>query len=304
MRGHREGRGAPAVARRAVALLTAALLLGACASSVARAPRWRLPPDGILSVQLQGTPSASSTGGVVVGRCVRVIGESRCVVPRLYEFDLYVDSSISGDETTIDRAAVRAVHRLGDYAICYVDAGTWEDWRPDARSFPRAVLGRPVAGWPGERWLDVADAGKLLPIMARRARLCAEAGFDAIDWDNVDGDDQATGFRITAAEQLAYDRALARIAHRLGLAVALKNDYGQAGRLVESFDFAVDEQCVAYDECQELAPFVRAGKPVFDLEYPPVPPRVCSAARAAGVEAEVAGLALRFSPLRPCPPGR
>jgi hypothetical protein len=289
----------------ALGALAETLLVSGCSAPVRPTSLgWPRPPSGVLSVQLQETPSAASTGGVVVGRCVRPLGGGSCVVPRLYEFDLYVDSSISGDDDTVDVAAVRAVHRLGGYAICYVDAGTWEDWRPDAGSFPRAVLGRPDAGWPGERWLDVAERTVLLPIMARRARLCARAGFDAIDWDNVDGDDQATGFHITAADQLAYDRALARIAHRLHLAVALRNDFAQAGALVGSFDFAVDEQCVADDECQQLAPFVRAGKPVFDLEYPPPPHGLCAASRAAGIEAEAAGLALRFSPLRPCPLAR
>ena len=37
--------------------------------------------------------------------------------------------------------------------------------------------------------------------------------------------------------------------------------------LVGSFDFAVNEQCAEYCECDALAPFVRAGKAVFHAEY-------------------------------------
>ena len=43
---------------------------------------------------------------------------------------------------------------LGRKVVCYIDAGTWEDWRPDAAQFTTSLLGR-SNGWPGERWLDV-----------------------------------------------------------------------------------------------------------------------------------------------------
>jgi hypothetical protein len=37
--------------------------------------------------------------------------------------------------------------------------------------------------------------------------------------------------------------------------------------LVRDFDWALNEQCFEYDECERLAPFVRAGKAVFVAEY-------------------------------------
>jgi hypothetical protein len=35
---------------------------------------------------------------------------------------------------------VRRLHGQGARAVCYVNAGAWEDWRPDADRYPPAVL--------------------------------------------------------------------------------------------------------------------------------------------------------------------
>jgi hypothetical protein len=32
--------------------------------------------------------------------------------------------------------------------------------------------------------------------------------------------------------------------------------------------FSVNEQCAEHSECETFAPFVKAGKPVFHIEYP------------------------------------
>ena len=170
--------------------------------------------------------------------------------------------------------ALRAATHGGG-VVCYIDAGTWENWRPDASRFPRSLLGQPDGSWAGERWLDIARfPGALARIMANRARMCKRKGFNAIDFDNVDGYTNSTGFHLTGAEQLRYDVFLANTAHRLGLAVALKNDLEQIPRLVKYFDFAVDEQCFQYRECLSsqnggfgLDEFTRAHKAVFDIEY-------------------------------------
>lgn len=162
---------------------------------------------------------------------------------------------------------VAAVHVLGKRAVCYIDVGTWENWRPDAKRFPASVLGRPDAGWPGERWLDIRRLGILLPLMRTRFARCVAKGFDAVDPDNVNGVENATGFKLTVEEQLAYDRAIASLAHHDGLAVALKSYPEEAKALEKSFDFVVNEQCVQYQECRQLAPFISAHKAVFDIEY-------------------------------------
>ncbi|MGI5354823.1 endo alpha-1,4 polygalactosaminidase [Streptomyces sp. CA-252508] len=163
-------------------------------------------------------------------------------------------------------STVDDLHRRGRKVICYLSTGAWEDWRPDAGKFPAAVLGQ-GNGWDGERWLDIRRTDVLGPLMATRLDMCRDKGFDAVEPDNMDGYDNRTGFPLTAADQLRYNRLIARLAHDRGLAVGLKNDLDQIPQLLGDFDFAVNEQCAEYDECPSLSPFVDAGKAVFHVEY-------------------------------------
>ncbi len=66
-----------------------------------------------------------------------------------------------------------------------------------------------------------------------RLDLCQQRGFDTVDPDNMDGYTNATGFPLTAADQLAYNASIANAAHARGLTVALKNDLDQIPQLVE-----------------------------------------------------------------------
>ena len=187
-------------------------------------------------------------------------------------------------------STVAALHRSmpGRGVVCYIDAGTWEDWRPDAASFPKYLLGLNDGNWPGERWLDIAKfRGSLAAIMRARVKMCKSKGFNAVDFDNIDGYANDTGFHLTAADQLAYNAFLANTAHSFGLSVSMKNDVPQIPQLLPYFDFAVDEQCFEYADCLTsqnggrygLNQFVAAGKPVFDIEYTLKPSQFCRAAR-------------------------
>jgi hypothetical protein len=82
---------------------------------------------------------------------------------------------VDGFDTSTGEVA--RLHGAGKRVICYIDVGTWENWRPDARRFPRSVLGKPN-GWPGERWLDIRQP-VVRRIMARRLRReCQRKGFE------------------------------------------------------------------------------------------------------------------------------
>lgn len=260
------------------------------------APKPGLP----FQYQLQTGPGSrfAATGGIDVSLCrAPAIGAKRCVRPRVFDIDLYGPNG-----TTPNATAVHDIVAAGSYAICYVDAGTWESWRPDANRFPSSVLGRPN-GWPGERWLDIRDRAVLLPIMAGRVRKCREAGFQAVEFDNVDGFANDTGFPITASEQLTYNRDLAAVAHRAGLAAGLKNDYSQVRALEPVFNFAVDESCWIYRECHLLEPFVAHHKAVFDVEYGLSPARLrryCSTVARMGISGVGKSLSLFALPWEPC----
>ena len=182
-----------------------------------------------------------------------------------------IDTSLDVEMFDVDlhdvsASTVAELHDAGAHVVCYVSAGSWERWRPDAGDFSERVLGR-SNGWPGERWLDIRRVRALAPIMQARMDLCADKGFDAIEFDNVDGYSNRTGFPLRASDQARYNVWLANQAHRRGLSVALKNDLEQIRKLLPYFDFALDEECHAYDECDLLTPFVDAGKAVFGVEY-------------------------------------
>ncbi|MER7624205.1 endo alpha-1,4 polygalactosaminidase [Streptomyces sp. NPDC126503] len=179
-------------------------------------------------------------------------------------------------------ATVTDLHRRGRKVVCYLSTGAWEDFRPDAGRFPRSVLGE-GNGWPGERWLDIRRTDVLEPLMAARLDMCRDKGFDAVEPDNMDGYQSRTGFPLTAADQLRYNRLIARLAHDRGLAVGLKNDLDQIPELLPDFDFAVNEQCAQYEECALLTPFVQAGKPVFHVEYELDVTAFCPEARKLGL---------------------
>jgi hypothetical protein len=178
-------------------------------------------------------------------------------------------------------SVVSSLRATGSRVVCYISAGSYEDWRPDAAKFPAAVLGK-TNGWPGERWLDIRRLDLLSPIIGARMDMCKAKGFDAVDPDNVDGYTNSTGFPLSAADQLAYNRFLAAAAHARGMSIGLKNDLDQIAALVPSYDFAVNEQCFEYGECDTLKPFITAGKPVFNIEYQGSTGTFCPASRSLG----------------------
>lgn len=199
---------------------------------------WRPAPETSWQWQLSGTLDTS-------------------IDVAMYDLDLF--------ETP--QATIDALHAAGRIVICYFSAGSYEDFRPDIASFPTAAIGKAMDGWAGESWLDVRSAG-LQPVMKARLDLAAQKQCDGVEPDNVDGYQNDTGFPLTAADQLAYNRFIATEAHARGLSVGLKNDIDQLGDLVGDFDWALNEECVAYSECGGYSiSFIAANKAVFHVEY-------------------------------------
>uniref|UniRef100_A0AAU2JL95 Endo alpha-1,4 polygalactosaminidase n=1 Tax=Streptomyces sp. NBC_00049 TaxID=2903617 RepID=A0AAU2JL95_9ACTN len=182
------------------------------------------------------------------------------------------------DGFTTTKEQVTALKKAGRKTICYLSTGAWEDFRPDADRFPKDMLGQ-GNGWEGERWLDIRRLAELEPLIAERFDMCRDKGFDAVEPDNMDAYANRSGFPLTADDQLRYNRLIARLAHDRGLAVGLKNDLDQIPQLVGDFDFAVNEQCAQYRECDRLTPFIAAGKAVFHVEYELAANRFCARSR-------------------------
>jgi hypothetical protein len=177
---------------------------------------------------------------------------------------------------------VSALHAQGKHAICYIDAGTSENFRPDYSAFPASVKGR-SNGWPGERWLDIRALSVLEPIMQARFQMCREKGFDAVEPDNIEAFSNKSGFPITAQQQLTYNEWVAEEVHSLGMAVLQKNDGEQSTEQQPYFDGALSEQCNQYRECANFEPYLAAGKPVLNAEYQQQNAKFCPADKAAGI---------------------
>jgi hypothetical protein len=236
------------------------LALAACGStSSSEAARWKpKPTTAPWQWQLQGKIDAS-------------------VPARVYEVDGF----------DVGKRVVRKLHRKGRKVICYLDVGSWERYRPDRAAFPPKTIGKRYEGYPDERWLDIRRIDLLAKPLKARFDLCARKGFDAVEPDNTNGFTNDTGFPLTGADQLRFNRWVAKQVHRRGMAVALKNDPEQASKLARVFDFAVVEQCFQYHECGRFSPFIARNKAVFEAEYEISPARFCGKAAA-----------LRFSAIR------
>lgn len=176
---------------------------------------------------------------------------------KMYDIDLFRHSA-----ETISRLRAKGI-----VVICYLSAGSAEDWRPDYHKFPESVKGRTLDGWPGETWLDIRQIDVLSPVIAARMDLARDKGCDGVEPDNIDAYQNDSGFRLSGAHQLAYNRHLASLAHSRGLSIGLKNDIGQIDQLVHEYDWALNEQCHQYDECDGYAAFTARNKAVFGVEY-------------------------------------
>jgi hypothetical protein len=204
-----------------------------------------------------------------------------------------IDTSFDVDAYDLDlfdsgAELVASLHLQGRRVVCYLSAGSWEDGRPDAASFPKEVIGKDYPGWPGEKWLDIRQIDRLGPVLRARLDLCQAKGFDAVEPDNLDGYQNETGFPLTAGDQLRFNRWLAQEAHARGLAVALKNDADQIPDLLADFDFALTEDCFDQGWCEQTLPFLQAGKPVLDAEYTDTgisPAEFCPRAKSLGIRA-------------------
>jgi hypothetical protein len=257
---------------------SSALLAALCAAALLLAPsaaaRWKpKPTTAAWQWQLQGKIDTSIEAGV-------------------YEVDGF----------EVAAKTVAKLHRQGRKAICYLDVGSWESYRPDAGRFPKGVLGSVYEGYPDERWLDIRRIHLLAPILRHRFDLCRRKSFDAVEPDNIAGYENKTGFPLSAGDQLRFNRWVALEVHRRGMAVALKNDPGQVGQLVGRFDFAVVEECFAYDECGAFGPFVAAGKRVFVAEYSEPLTAICAEAENLRFSVIHKDYDLFARPWEPCVP--
>jgi len=187
--------------------------------------------------------------------------------------DLPLDTSIDVEVYDVDLfettdAELAALQKDGRVVICYFSAGSWESYRPDSAKFPDDIKGDPLdPPFADERWIDIRSQS-VRGLMQERLDLAVARGCDAVEPDNVDGYSNANGLGLTAGDQLDYNKFIAAEAHARGLSVGLKNDLDQLAELAPHFDWALNEECFTYAECDLYeGTFISAGKAVFHAEY-------------------------------------
>lgn len=173
--------------------------------------------------------------------------------------------------------------------ICYIDTGAYEHYRPDAHMFPgyeedlEDVPDRPAdpeegsalgwsSGWEEERWMDIraSERDAWTDVIWARFDLAEELGCDGVEPDQNNPLGNDPGFPITLEDQHSWYVELAEQAHARGLSVGMKNGHDQPGSAAElagHSDWALPEECVQFDECDELKPFIDQGKAVFAVDY-------------------------------------
>jgi hypothetical protein len=275
---------------------------------------WQPPVNARWQYQLQGSVDSSgqclypSTGFINTAISGTSFATGQQVAPTVFDVDIYQDGKCytPNNYGVVNTAAVSALHALGDKVIGYIDAGTAETWRPDYSQYQAfnascggCLFGKPVGGFRDEFWLNIntnvsgtnPNTGQtetaqqfILDELAARLATARSAGADAIEFDNVDAYQNNTGLTITAATQEQFDATIANLAHANGFTVGLKNDLGQANDLEPYFDFAVNEQCWQYRECNYPAPGLQAwpsaGKAVFNVEYKLATSKFCPQANS------------------------
>ncbi|KAF2013349.1 carbohydrate-binding module family 1 protein [Aaosphaeria arxii CBS 175.79] len=166
-----------------------------------------------------------------------------------------------------EASSIKTLKAAGKIVICYFSAGTWEDWRDDAKEFPNADIGKVLPEWPNEKWIRTGSQ-KVRDIMSKRIKIAADKGCDAIDPDNTDGYQNDNGLNLRNTDLIDYMRWLQKTAAGYNMKIGLKNSLDILPTIGPIMDFAVNEQCAQLSECTAYNDFLASGKPVFHIEYP------------------------------------
>jgi len=182
-----------------------------------------------------------------------------------------LNTSIKADVYDIDlfetpESKIKELKKSGKKVMCYFSGGTIESWREDAEDFlNKGVVLAEMEDWEDENWVNI-NSSKLKPLIQSRLDKAVEKGCDGVEIDNVDGytfDEND----FTYSQQLKFNKWLAEEAHKRKLSIGLKNDMDQIKDLLPYYDWALNEECYEYGECEKYKPFIQANKAVFGVSY-------------------------------------
>gem|GEM_PF-1095924 len=236
---------------------------------------WWTPPLGNVPWQWEIAHPLDLTNASDMGTGVTTYLGAPAPDPVVYDIDGF-------DNTA---ATVSALHAAGDHAVCYIEVGAAENYRPDYSLFPASTLGNTMPGYPNERYLDIRSAAVVGIIEARIVQQCSAKGFDAVETDIDESYTSSTGFPLTRAIEEQYMTTLANFMHSVGLGWWIKNpdDTGDsyAADMEPLADAVLTEQCNQYNSCSLLSTY-QGHKAVFNAEYSLAPSVFCPTDNAAG----------------------
>ncbi|WP_209559847.1 endo alpha-1,4 polygalactosaminidase [Frigoribacterium sp. PvP032] len=160
----------------------------------------------------------------------------------------------------------------GVWDVCYVNGFQTQpgvEW-PESLLLHDASGGLLVdPGWPDEHLFDLADATAREAVAERMHTTiqgCADDGFDAVEFDNLDSYTRSDG-AFDLDDATAFATLLVGQAHDAGLLAGQKNtaELEARGRDEIGFDFAVVEECDRYSECDVYTSVY--GQRVLAIEY-------------------------------------
>ncbi len=164
------------------------------------------------------------------------------------------------------------------YSICSINAFQTQAEDPDANrpdersNWPTTVVSNiEDPGWPGEFLIDLSSEKMRHAAFAHVKNMidrCAQKGFAAIEFDNLDSYTRRPSLPFGQREALQFATMLTKHAHKWGLAVAQKNtpDLTKQQSLKQvGFDFAIVERCAEYAECDRYTQTY--GDAVLAVEY-------------------------------------
>lgn len=148
----------------------------------------------------------------------------------------------------------------GVYVVCYYSL-SYEPWRPDAKDFPKAAIGKKMKGW-NEYWPNLYN-DDFHKFMDKRDNLAKSIGCNAVENDNMDNGEDA--FNLTEEQLILSNKRRAYHAHSVGLGHIAKNTPDLSKFLVADSDGVFIEEAREYDEVNSYLPW--KGKFAGFVEY-------------------------------------
>jgi hypothetical protein len=228
--------------------------------------------SGVVPARLMDTRPSTAAGALTPGTSWQWQIDGNAINETVLDASTNPKKMYDIDMFTTDAQTIQRLHAKNIYVVCYVDTGSWENYRPDAAAYPASVLGNALAGYPSERLVDIRQVGILGPIIAARFDIAKAKGCDGIEPDLDDTyDGYSTGFTLTMQDQLTFNKAIADLAHARGMSIGLKNGASSGGvfekAMVQFTDWALNEECNQFGECGGYQVYIAANKAVFQVEY-------------------------------------